>query len=142
MSHTFPRHTKSSLPVAVGGEGCYLIDSTGKRYLDGSSGAAVSCLGHGNKTVIDAIKAQLDQVAFAHTGFFTSEPAEALAEHLIERAPEGLSRSYFPKAKLPRQYLGSAGSGWECVAARTLCAVNDRDLSHFALLRISGPLGG
>jgi len=95
MSHTFPRHTKSSLPVAVGGEGCYLIDSTGKRYLDGSSGAAVSCLGHGNKMVIDAIKAQLDQVAFAHTGFFTSEPAEALAEHLIERAPEGLSRCYF-----------------------------------------------
>ena len=95
MSHVFPRHTKSSLPVAVGGEGCYLIDSTGKRYLDGSGGAAVSCLGHGDKTVIEAIKAQLDKVAFAHTGFFTSEPAEALADHLIARAPEGLDRCYF-----------------------------------------------
>jgi len=47
MSHVFPRHTKSKLPIAVGGEGCYLIDSTGKRYFDGSGGAAVSCLGHG-----------------------------------------------------------------------------------------------
>jgi len=95
MSHVFPRHAKSSLPIAVGGEGCYLIDSTGKRYLDGSGGAAVSCLGHGDKTVIEAIKTQLDQVAFAHTGFFTSEPAEALADHLIARAPKGLSRCYF-----------------------------------------------
>ena len=95
MSHIFPRHTKSDLPVAVGGEGCYLIDSTGKRYLDGSGGAAVSCLGHGDTRVTDAIKAQLDKLAFAHTGFFTSEPAEALADHLIARAPEGLDRCYF-----------------------------------------------
>lgn len=95
MSHVFPRHTKSSPPIAVGGEGSYLIDSTGKHYLDGSGGAAVSCLGHGDKRVIEAIKAQLDQVAFAHTGFFTSEPAEALADHLIARAPGGLDRCYF-----------------------------------------------
>ncbi|MDX5414570.1 MAG: aminotransferase class III-fold pyridoxal phosphate-dependent enzyme, partial [Rhodobacterales bacterium] len=69
MSHIFPRHSRQSLPTVAGGEGCYLIDSTGKSYLDGSGGAAVSCLGHGDKTVIDAIKAQLDRVAFAHTGF-------------------------------------------------------------------------
>ena len=62
MSHVFPRHTKSQPPVAVGGEGCYLIDRAGKRYLDGSGGAAVSCLGHGNREVIDAIKAQLDRI--------------------------------------------------------------------------------
>ncbi|MEM8753699.1 MAG: aspartate aminotransferase family protein, partial [Pseudomonadota bacterium] len=57
MSHVFPRHTKSSLPVAAGGDGCYLIDASGKRYLDGSGGAAVSCLGHGDREVIEAIKA-------------------------------------------------------------------------------------
>ena len=79
MSHVFPRHSKLNPPTAVSGEGCYLIDSTGKRYLDGSGGAAVSCLGHGDAEVTAAIKAQLDELAFAHTGFFTSEPAEALA---------------------------------------------------------------
>ena len=46
MSHVFPRHTKSSLPTVAGGDGPYLIDSTGKRYLDACGGAAVSCLGH------------------------------------------------------------------------------------------------
>ncbi len=113
MSHVFPRHTKSTLPTAVGGEGCYLIDSTGKQYFDGSGGAAVSCLGHGNQTVIEAIKAQLDKLAFAHTGFFTSEPAEELAEFLVDRAPDGLERVYFVSGgseaveaaiKLARQY--------------------------------------
>ncbi len=113
MSHVFPRHTKSDLPTAVGGEGCYLIDSTGKRYFDGSGGAAVSCLGHGDREVTEAIKTQLDTLAFAHTGFFTSHPAEALADYLIERAPEGLDRCYFVSGgseaveaaiKLARQY--------------------------------------
>lgn len=118
MSHVFPRHTKSAPPVAVGGEGCWLIDAAGKRYLDGSGGAAVSCLGHGDREVIAAIKAQLDRLAFAHTGFFTSEPAEALADLLIEHAPVGLERVYFVSGgseateaaiKLARQYFVEIG---------------------------------
>ena len=118
MSHVFPRHTKAQPPVAVGGEGCYLIDSSGKRYLDGSGGAAVSCLGHGDAEVTAAIKAQLDKVAFAHTGFFTSEPAEALADLLIAHAPEGIDRVYFVSGgseateaaiKLARQYWVEKG---------------------------------
>ena len=118
MSHVFPRHTKSQPPVAVGGEGCYLIDRAGKRYLDGSGGAAVSCLGHGDKEVIDAIKAQLDRIAFAHTGFLTSEPAEALADLLAANAPEGIERVYFVSGgseateaaiKLARQYYVEKG---------------------------------
>ncbi len=113
MSHIFPRHTKVNHPVAVGGEGCYLIDADGKRYFDGSGGAAVSCLGHGDGEITAAIKAQLDQLAFAHTGFFTSEPAEELADLLIEHAPEGLERVYLVSGgseateaalKLARQY--------------------------------------
>jgi adenosylmethionine-8-amino-7-oxononanoate aminotransferase len=106
------------MPVAVGGEGCYLIDSNGKRYFDGSGGAAVSCLGHGDPDVTQAIKDQLDHVGFAHTGFFTSEPAETLADTLITHAPEGLERVYFVSGgseameaaiKLARQYFLEIG---------------------------------
>ncbi|GFE64908.1 aspartate aminotransferase family protein [Litoreibacter roseus] len=119
MSHIFPRHSAQSYPVAVGGEGCYLIDDTGKRYLDGSGGAAVSCLGHGDPDVTEAIKAQLDQLAFAHTGFFTSAPAEALADLLVEHAPDGLDRVYLVSGgseaaeaaiKLARQYWVEKGA--------------------------------
>ncbi len=95
MSHVFPRHCQSDFPVAMTGDGCYLIDETGKRYFDGSGGAAVSCLGHSNQRVKQAMVEQLDQLAFAHTGFFTSPPAEALADVLIEHAPGQLDRVYF-----------------------------------------------
>ncbi len=113
MSHVFPRHCHSDLPTAVAGDGCYLIDSAGKRYFDGSGGAAVSCLGHSNDRVRQAMKDQIDRVAFAHTGFFTSDPAEALADLLVEAAPDGIDRVYFVSGgseateaaiKLARQY--------------------------------------
>ena len=117
-SHVFPRHSLNTPPVAVAGDGCYLIDSTGKRYLDGSCGAAVSCLGHSDQTVIDAVKGQMDKLAFAHTGFFSSEPAEALADVLIGSAPEGIERVYYVSGgseaveaaiKLARQYFIEIG---------------------------------
>ncbi|MDE4273494.1 aspartate aminotransferase family protein [Phaeobacter gallaeciensis] len=118
MSHVFPRHTKANLPTAVGGDGCYLIDSTGKRYFDGSGGAAVSCLGHSDAAVIAAVQQQVGQLAFAHTGFMTSEPAEALADLLIANAPGDLDRVYFVSGgseateaaiKLARQYFLEKG---------------------------------
>lgn len=120
MSHIFPRHTKASTPLAVSGKGCYLFDSDGKKYLDASGGAAVSCLGHGDVEVTEAIKAQLDQLAFAHTGFLTSEPAEKLADLLIEHAPDGLEKVYLVSGgseateaaiKLARQYHVEKGEG-------------------------------
>jgi adenosylmethionine-8-amino-7-oxononanoate aminotransferase len=95
MNHVFHRVCGAEMPTATAGDGCYIIDKTGKRYLDGSGGAAVSCLGHSETAVSDAIKAQLDRIAFAHTGFFTSEPAEALADLLISHAPAGIERVYF-----------------------------------------------
>ncbi len=95
MSYVFPRHSKASYPVAVGGEGPYLFDSAGKRYIDASGGAAVSCLGHGHPAVIQAIKDQIDKIAYAHSAFFTTEASEALAEYLIKRAPGDLARVYF-----------------------------------------------
>lgn len=119
MSHIFPRHSKLNAPVAVGGEGCYLIDKSGKRYFDGSGGAAVSCLGHGDKQITEAVKGQLDKLAFAHTGFFTSEPAEELADLLIEHAPKGIERVYLVSGgseateaaiKLARQYHVERGA--------------------------------
>ena len=94
MSKTFPRNMKTLPPTAVTAQGGYIYDKSGKPYLDGSGGAAVSCLGHGDPDIISAIKAQADQLSFAHTGFFTSEPAEELTELLIKHAPGELDRVY------------------------------------------------
>jgi adenosylmethionine-8-amino-7-oxononanoate aminotransferase len=114
--HVFHR-TPMAMPSAANGDGCYLIDTDGKRYFD-AGGAAVSCLGHSDKHVSDAIKAQVDAVAFAHSGFFTSAPAEALADKLIEHAPEGIERVYLVSGgseaveaaiKLARQYFVEKG---------------------------------
>ena len=118
MQHVFHRHTRSALPVAVKGDGIYVVDSNGRRYLDASGGAAVSCLGHSHPAVIAAIKQQLDKIAYAHTGFFTNEPLEELADVLIETAPAGLDRVYFVSGgseaveaglKLARQYAVERG---------------------------------
>ena len=95
MTRILHRDTRLSLPQAVGGEGIHIIDSTGKRYIDASGGAAVSCLGHGHPDVTRAIKAQADQLAYAHTSFFTTAVAEELADTLIADAPKGLSHVYF-----------------------------------------------
>ena len=118
MSHVFPRHTKSTPPIALKGEGVYLYDQQGKQYLDGSGGAAVSCLGHGDAEVIDAIKAQLDRLEFAHTAFFSCDAAESLSELLIQNAPGNLDRVYLVSGgseaveaalKLARQYFLEIG---------------------------------
>ena len=114
VSHVFPRRSDSQLPTAVAGEGCWLTDTKGQRYLDASGGAAVSCLGHSAKPVLDAICQQLQQLAYAHTSFFTTEPAEQLADLLIQHAPGNLDRVYFVSGgseameaslKLCRQYF-------------------------------------
>ncbi|MEI2387240.1 aspartate aminotransferase family protein [Breoghania sp. JC706] len=116
--HIFGRSTRLSPPVAVKGDGCYIIDRSGKRYLDGSGGAAVSCLGHSDADVAAAIRAQLDDIAFAHTSFFTSDAAEELADLLIDHAPEGIERVYLVSGgseaveaaiKVARQYFVETG---------------------------------
>jgi adenosylmethionine-8-amino-7-oxononanoate aminotransferase len=118
MSHVFHRIPHNTYPVAVRGDGAYLIDREGKRYLDASGGAAVSCLGHSDRSVIEAIKAQLDRLPFAHTSFFSNEPMEALADELIGRAPREFDRVYFVSGgseaveaslKLARQYFVEIG---------------------------------
>jgi adenosylmethionine-8-amino-7-oxononanoate aminotransferase len=94
-THVFHRNTRVVPPVAAKGDGPYVIDTNGKRYLDGSGGAAVSCLGHSHPRVIEAIKAQLDAIPYGHTGFFTNEPMEKLATFLAEAAPGELDKVYF-----------------------------------------------
>jgi adenosylmethionine-8-amino-7-oxononanoate aminotransferase len=118
-SHSvFGRAPRITLPTAVAGDGIYLIDSEGKRYLDACGGAAVSCLGHTPKRVIERTCQQLQQLAFAHTGFFTSEPAEQLADVLVDQAPHGIEHVYFVSGgseaveaalKLTRQYFLEIG---------------------------------
>jgi hypothetical protein len=118
MSYVFHRNPKHDYPTAVAGDGPYLIDAAGKRYLDGSCGAAVSCLGHSDREVREAIKQQLDRLAFAHTSFFTNAPMEALAEELVRHAPPGMAKVYFVSGgseameaalKLARQYFVEIG---------------------------------
>lgn len=103
---------------AVTGDGVYIIDRNGKRYIDGSSGSGPSCLGHSNAAVRAAMHAQIDEIAYAHTAFFTSAPMEALAENLCADAPDDLSHVWFTNSgaeaadaafKLTRQYFIDAG---------------------------------
>ena len=120
MNNVFHRDARVAPPVAVGGEGVYLIDRDGRRYLDASGGAAVCCLGHGHRAVINAMKAQADKLAYAHTAFFSSEPAEALAEYLVNASGNAFERVYFVSGgsegieaalKLARQYFLEIGEG-------------------------------
>ena len=80
MTSVFHRNLRHLPPVASSGRGMYITDSSGKEYLDASGGAAVSCLGHGHPDVLAAMHAQIDQLAYAHTSFFTTQVAEELAQ--------------------------------------------------------------
>ncbi|TIQ91384.1 MAG: aminotransferase class III-fold pyridoxal phosphate-dependent enzyme, partial [Mesorhizobium sp.] len=87
---------KRHLPVAVKGEGMFIFDKDGKRYIDGyAGGACVSCLGHSQESVIEAVRDQIGKMAFFHSAMFTSEPLEELASILTTDAPEGLARVFF-----------------------------------------------
>src|SRR5690606_6982248 len=83
MSRIIHRTLNKRFPVAVGGEGVWIVDAEGNRYIDASGGAAVSCLGHGHPDINAAMHAQIDRLAYAHTSFFTTEVAEDLAETLV-----------------------------------------------------------
>ena len=90
MTHILHRTIGGSLPVAASGNGIEIIDAAGKRYLDASGGAAVSCLGHGHPAVTAALHEQLDKLAYAHTSFFTTKVAEQLVDTQIADAPAGI----------------------------------------------------
>src|SRR5437660_1990435 len=117
-SRVLHRSLRETPPNAIGGEGVWLIAEDGRRILDGSGGAAVSCLGHQHPRVIEAISRQASKLTYAHTGFFSSEPAEALADKLVGHEPGGLAYAYLVSGgseaveaaiKLARQYFIEAG---------------------------------
>ena len=118
MTRVLHRHLHRKPPVASSGEGMFVTDSEGRRYLDACGGAAVSCLGHGHPDVLAAIHEQVDRLAYAHTSFFTTEVAETLADELVRTAPEGTSHVYFVSGgseaveaalKMARQYFVEVG---------------------------------
>jgi adenosylmethionine-8-amino-7-oxononanoate aminotransferase len=118
MTHILHRRTGHSYPVAASGEGVTIRDAAGKDYIDASGGAAVSCLGHSHPDVLAAMHAQLDQLAYAHTSFFTTQVAEELADDLAAYAPRGMGRVFFVSGgseaveaalKLARQYFVERG---------------------------------
>ncbi len=117
-THVFHRQLRATPPVAVSGSGVWLTDASGKRYLDACGGAAVSCLGHGHPDVRAAMHAQIEQLAYAHTSFFTTAVAEELADQLIRTAPAGMSHAYFVSGgseameaamKMARQFFVETG---------------------------------
>ncbi len=120
QSSVLHRNLRHVPAFAATGDGPYIVDGNGKRYLDASGGAAVSCLGHRHARVVEAIKAQIDKLEYAHTSFFTNEPSEELARVLIERAPDGFvggrvaflgsgSEAIEAAMKLARQYFVEIG---------------------------------
>jgi adenosylmethionine-8-amino-7-oxononanoate aminotransferase len=117
-SHLIHRSLRHTPPVAVGGEGMYLVDAAGNAYLDASGGAAVSSLGHGQRDVVQAMYRQIDRCAYAHTAFFTTDVAEELADTLVAGAPAGIGSVYLVSGgseametalKLARQYMVEKG---------------------------------
>jgi adenosylmethionine-8-amino-7-oxononanoate aminotransferase len=118
MTHILHRQTGHSYPIAAEARGVIIRDSAGREYVDASSGAAVSCLGHSHPDVLAAMREQLDRLAYAHTSFFTTEAAEELADELVAGAPEGIGHVFFVSGgseaieaalKLARQYFVELG---------------------------------
>ncbi len=118
MSRLIQRSLREKPETAVAGDGIRLRLASGKTVIDGSGGAAVACIGHGNKRGAAAMAGQAGRMAYAHTGFFTSEPAEALADLLLADEPGGLTHAFFVSSgseameaaiKLARQFFIETG---------------------------------
>ena len=118
MSHLVHRSLRSDPPLAVSGQGIWLKDASGREIIDGSGGAAVACLGHGHPKVLAAMRAQMENLCYAHTSLFSCESAEQLADILVGHAPGGLTHAYFVSSgsegaeaalKMARQYFLEIG---------------------------------
>ena len=121
--HVFHRFTDARPPTAVRGEGIYLFDADNRRYVDACGGAAVSCLGHGHPEIVAAVAEHTRKLEFVHTGFFTTDAAEELAEMMADQSPGSLDRVWFTGSgseaieaalKLARQYHLERGDTGRC----------------------------
>ena len=118
MSRLIQRSLRTDPPRALRGEGIFLHDSNGRTIIDGSGGAAVACLGHGHKRVLEAMREQQSKLCYAHTSLYSCESAEALADLVLEGEPGGLTHMYLCSSgseameaalKLARQYFVEIG---------------------------------
>ncbi|MBN7755318.1 aspartate aminotransferase family protein [Nitratireductor aquimarinus] len=125
-SHLFYQ-SRLRRPLVDRAEGIYLWDQEGRRMIDGSSGAMVVNIGHGNRNVLDAMKRQMDRVTFAYRLHFENEPAEDLARMAAERLPEDMDRIFFVSGgseavesciKLARQWALAVGQSerWKVIS--------------------------
>jgi adenosylmethionine-8-amino-7-oxononanoate aminotransferase len=129
MSRVLHRNLRSDPAIAATGDGLWLRAAEGWDVIDASGGAAVACLGHGNRRVIRAMMEQAERLSYAHTVFFTCDAAEELADLLVGEEPGGLARAYFVSSgseameaalKLSRQYFLEIGhpQRWRYIARR------------------------
>ena len=102
-SALFSRNLRKPYPIALRGEGSWIVATDGRRFLDASGQAAVISIGHGVTEIGRAMAAQSDQIAFAHTTQFHSEQAEKLAARVLAIAPKNFQQPL--KAQLPMPYL-------------------------------------
>ncbi|QFT80109.1 Taurine--pyruvate aminotransferase [Roseovarius sp. THAF27] len=141
--------SRNPRPFLDHGEGIYLIDESGKRYIDGSSGAMVSNIGHSNPRVLAKMKAQMDKATFGYRLHFRTHPSEDLAAKTVAMTPDGLDRVFFVSGgseavesavKLARQYALTQGhNGRYKVISRFPsyhgCTFGALDLTGYAPLR-------
>ncbi|MGE3712146.1 MAG: aminotransferase class III-fold pyridoxal phosphate-dependent enzyme, partial [Hyphomicrobiaceae bacterium] len=118
MTHLVHRQIHHDYPRAASARGVTITDTDGKTYIDASGGAAVSCLGHNNAEVLDAMRRQMDKLDYAHTSFFSTAVAEELGDELVSHAPRGLTHVYLVSGgseaveaalKMARQYFVEIG---------------------------------
>jgi adenosylmethionine-8-amino-7-oxononanoate aminotransferase len=114
----FYRDLKSELPIASHGEGVYLFDKNGKRYLDAVGGAAVVAIGHGVTQITDAVARHGNEIPFTYNATFTHPWQEELARSLLSIAPDNMAAVYFVSGgseanetaiKMARQYFVQRG---------------------------------
>jgi hypothetical protein len=125
--HIFYRKLGRIYPLITHGEGIYLYDEKGKRYIDGSGGALVVNIGHGQEEIFQRMADQMGKVGYVHGTQFTTQSIEEYAEALGEILPKGLEKIYFLSGgseaveaaiKLARQYYLESGQSqrWRVVA--------------------------
>jgi adenosylmethionine-8-amino-7-oxononanoate aminotransferase len=145
-SGVFYRNRRRSYPVATHGEGIYLYDSEGNRYIDAVGGAVVVNIGHGVQEVVQAMAEQAAQLCFAHVGRFSNPAQEELAEKVLRMAPRGMGRVYFTSGgseavemaiKIARQYHLERGQPERCKIVSLRLANHGSTMGAFALSGIT-----
>jgi adenosylmethionine-8-amino-7-oxononanoate aminotransferase len=125
--HVFYRKLTRDYPLVTHGDGIYLYDKNGKRYIDGSGGALVANIGHGRKEIFQKMTDQMSRVGYVHGSQFTTASIEEYGEALAGVLPKGLEKIYFLSGgsesveaaiKFARQYFLESGQSqrWRVVA--------------------------